>query len=195
MLTARGTNDPRVRRTKQRLQDAFIDLARIKDFDTLTVKDITDRADVNRATFYAHFDDKYALLGESIRTTFMQIVQRRLPTGIVTTAADLEPTILALCEFFRHFDGKCWQQQRRFGVLVEQEIKALLTDMLHAWLAQAGTQAVRDSANAELTATMASWAIYGAALHWSQKNPRQAEEDFARSVLALIAGNVMLVER
>src|SRR5215212_5271899 len=58
VLGTRHTTDPRVRWTKQRLQQAFLDLARIKNFDALTVKDITERAEVNRATFYAHFDNK-----------------------------------------------------------------------------------------------------------------------------------------
>jgi AcrR family transcriptional regulator len=195
VLVTRQTTDPRARWTKQRLQQAFLDLARIKNFDALTVKDITDRAEVNRATFYAHFDNKYELLHETIRTTFMQMVQRRLPTGRVTISADLEVIIVAVCEFLKQFDGKCWQQQRRFGVLVEREIKALLTNILHAWLANADIQPMRDGASAELTATMASWAIYGAAVHWNQQDPQQPEEDFARTALVLIARIVLLGER
>jgi AcrR family transcriptional regulator len=194
MLSAGEKGDPRVRRTKQLLQQAFLELVRIKSFEDLTVKDITDRATVNRATFYAHFDDKYALLDETIRTTFVQIVQRRLPKGAVTSSTDLEQVILAVCDFLRHFDGNCWQIQRRFGVLVEREIKALLADLLHVWLAKVDTQQLPDRATAELAATMASWAIYGAALHWSRQRPRQPEGDFARTVLPLIAGSVTLAQ-
>jgi AcrR family transcriptional regulator len=194
MLAAEEKSDPRVRRTKQLLQQAFVDLARIKSFEDLTVKDITDRATVNRATFYAHFDDKYALLDETIRTTFLQIVQRRLPTGAVTSSNDLEQVVLAVCDFLRQFDGNCWQVQRRFGVLIEREIKALVADLLQAWFVKAGAQQLPDGATAQLAATMASWAIYGAALHWSHQHPRQPEDDFARSVLLLVAGNVTLVQ-
>jgi AcrR family transcriptional regulator len=143
----------------------------------------------------AHFDNKEALLDETIRISFLQMVERRLPTGHVTSSADLEPIIVAVCEFLKQLNGKCWQQQRRFGVLVEREIKALLTDILRVWLADMEAQPMRDGASAELTATMASWAIYGAALHWSYQDVRQPEEEFARAVQPLIARIVMLGER
>jgi AcrR family transcriptional regulator len=192
MLSAREKGDPRVRRTKQLLQQAFVDLVRVKSFEDLTVKDITDRAAVNRATFYAHFGDKHALLDETIRTTFRQIVQRRLPAGAVTSSNDLEPIVLAVCDFLKQFDGRCRHMQRRFGVLVEREIKALVADLLLVWLIKTDTRQLPDGATAELAATMTSWAIYGAALHWSQQHPRQPEDDFARAVLPFITGNMTL---
>ncbi|MDT4050903.1 TetR family transcriptional regulator, partial [Staphylococcus arlettae] len=51
--------DPRIIRTKKLLMDAFRKIAKEKELHTMTVKDITDEATVNRATFYAHFIDKY----------------------------------------------------------------------------------------------------------------------------------------
>ncbi|GHO57236.1 TetR/AcrR family transcriptional regulator [Ktedonobacter robiniae] len=54
--------DLRVRRTRKLLQQAFIDLTVEKGFATLTVRDITERAMVNRSTFYRHYLDKYDLL-------------------------------------------------------------------------------------------------------------------------------------
>ena len=49
--------DPRVTRTKKLLMDAFREIAKEKKLQTITIKDITERATVNRATFYAHFYD------------------------------------------------------------------------------------------------------------------------------------------
>src|SRR3984893_12545839 len=54
--------DPRIRRTRQLLQGALRELMRAKSFDEVSVQDITDAATVNRATFYDHYTDKYALL-------------------------------------------------------------------------------------------------------------------------------------
>jgi AcrR family transcriptional regulator len=56
------TEDLRVRRTRKLLQQAFIELTVEKGFATLTVRDITERAMVNRSTFYRHYLDKYDLL-------------------------------------------------------------------------------------------------------------------------------------
>ena len=54
--------DPRVLRTRKLISDSFIKLSHIKDFSEITVKDITEEAMINRATFYNHFYDKYDLL-------------------------------------------------------------------------------------------------------------------------------------
>src|ERR1700738_4216470 len=69
--------DPRLRRTRQLLQDALRNLLKQKEFDKISVQDITEAATVNRATFYAHFEDKFALLGELIRVTFLDLLAQR----------------------------------------------------------------------------------------------------------------------
>lgn len=55
-------DDLRVRRTRLSIQNAFIELTIEKNFNSVTITDITDRAMVNRSTFYRHFQDKYDLL-------------------------------------------------------------------------------------------------------------------------------------
>jgi AcrR family transcriptional regulator len=54
--------DLRVRRTRKLLQKALLEAASEKGFAHVTVRDITERAMVNRATFYRHYEDKYDLL-------------------------------------------------------------------------------------------------------------------------------------
>jgi AcrR family transcriptional regulator len=54
--------DRRVQRTQQLLQTALISLIQEKGYEALSVQDIIDRANVGRATFYAHFDNKEDLL-------------------------------------------------------------------------------------------------------------------------------------
>jgi AcrR family transcriptional regulator len=56
--------DLRVRRTRKLLQEAMIALTIEKGFASLTVRDIAERAMVNRATFYRHYLDKYDLLDQ-----------------------------------------------------------------------------------------------------------------------------------
>ena len=48
------TQDRRVRRTRMRLQQAMLELLKEKDARSITVRELTERADVNRGTFYAH---------------------------------------------------------------------------------------------------------------------------------------------
>ncbi|MFN8375405.1 MAG: helix-turn-helix domain-containing protein [Anaerolineae bacterium] len=53
--------DRRVDRTRALLQQALMELIREKGYDAVTIQDITDRANVGRATFYLHYPSKDAL--------------------------------------------------------------------------------------------------------------------------------------
>ncbi len=64
--------DPRIVRTKQLLVDAFLKISREKKLSQITVKDITDIATLNRATFYAHFTDKEDLLDYTLSVTILK---------------------------------------------------------------------------------------------------------------------------
>lgn len=53
--------DMRIRRTKQNIVNAFVELTKKKKIDSITVQEIAKKAMVNRATFYAHYHDKQDL--------------------------------------------------------------------------------------------------------------------------------------
>lgn len=55
------TSDRRIRKTEQALQYAFIHLVLEKDFSQITVKELCERADINKSTFYLHYRDLYDL--------------------------------------------------------------------------------------------------------------------------------------
>ncbi len=54
--------DRRIRRTKKSLADALIALALEKEYDGITIQEITDRADIGYRTFFRHYADKDELL-------------------------------------------------------------------------------------------------------------------------------------
>ena len=57
-----GRKDRRVQRTQQLLEAALLSLIKEKEFDLITVQEIIDRANVGRATFYAHYENKEDLI-------------------------------------------------------------------------------------------------------------------------------------
>ncbi|HXW82729.1 MAG TPA: helix-turn-helix domain-containing protein, partial [Acidimicrobiales bacterium] len=67
--------DRRVRRTERALREAFVSLVLERGYDKVSVEDITERADVARATFYAHFASKEELL----TVVFNQLVDDLMP--------------------------------------------------------------------------------------------------------------------
>ncbi|PHK49622.1 TetR/AcrR family transcriptional regulator C-terminal domain-containing protein [Staphylococcus edaphicus] len=58
------TEDCRVRKTKRAIKNAFIQLLKVKELEQITIQDITNLADINRGTFYLHYEDKYILLSD-----------------------------------------------------------------------------------------------------------------------------------
>lgn len=58
----RAREDPRVQRTLKLILEALIELTVRKGFSNVTVRDITQHAGINRATFYRHYQDKFDLL-------------------------------------------------------------------------------------------------------------------------------------
>ncbi|GAB1332030.1 TetR/AcrR family transcriptional regulator [Streptomyces sennicomposti] len=61
-MDTKPAGDRRVRRTRAALRTALVDLVLAKGFHAITVEEIAERANVGRATFYAHYRDKEDLL-------------------------------------------------------------------------------------------------------------------------------------
>lgn len=78
METAR--QDRRVRRTQKLLKESLLELMDQKEFKNISIKDITELADLNRGTFYLHYTDTYSLLQEmesEVLKDFQEIVSDR----------------------------------------------------------------------------------------------------------------------
>ncbi|MFS0593207.1 TetR/AcrR family transcriptional regulator [Cytobacillus horneckiae] len=59
--------EKRKRRTQKLILDTFFMLLNEKPFDKITVNQISKLADINRGTFYLHYQDKYELLEKTIK--------------------------------------------------------------------------------------------------------------------------------
>jgi AcrR family transcriptional regulator len=72
-------NDARVRRTQRRLREAIVSLIHEKSYPAIAVHEILERADVGRSAFYAHFQNKDALLTSGIEQMLHAVPPRALP--------------------------------------------------------------------------------------------------------------------
>lgn len=72
--------DRRILKTKKALHNALTELCTEKDFDRITVKEICDKANTGRVTFYTYYEDKNALLEEcltEVRDECLAIFKKR----------------------------------------------------------------------------------------------------------------------
>lgn len=67
--------DRRVRRTRRLLGEAVLALMLEKEYDAITIQDITEQADLNRATFYLHYNSKEELLVDALEQQFDELVE------------------------------------------------------------------------------------------------------------------------
>ena len=175
--------DPRVRRTRGLILQAFNDLLSEKNFESVSVQDVTDKAQINRATFYAHFQDKYALLDFSIQQMFMQEIEKRTLNVCSYSPDNLRNLILAVCEFLGKLHTSCSQPHQQFESLVEGTIKKQIFDLLSYWLR-------KSKVPTEIPVTVATWAIYGLASHYSHAKKRPALEKFVDEAFPLVSVNL-----
>ncbi|WP_141504653.1 TetR/AcrR family transcriptional regulator [Paenibacillus luteus] len=68
--------DRRILKTQEALKKAVLELMAEKNFDHITIQDLSDRANVSRGTIYLHYLDKYDLLDKLIETHIIELRER-----------------------------------------------------------------------------------------------------------------------
>src|SRR5215831_9760971 len=86
--------DRRVKRTQNLLAKALISLTLEKGYEAITIRDITERADVGYATFFRHYHDKDALLHD-----VAEVVLDDLLELLSTEPFDADPAIVGALIF------------------------------------------------------------------------------------------------
>jgi len=189
MATAPKGSDPRVKRTRRLIQNAFLELLQEKGFTAISIQDITERATVNRGTFYAHFADKNALIEAIIREQFQQVVASILPPTACWSRRSLGLLIQAVEEFFQEMHSHCGPPGG-LDPLLERAVQEELSQLLVTWLKQAPTAGKRWPVPVETLALVVSWAIFGAGVQWSQGAKRTSAEQMADDALLVLTEGV-----
>lgn len=123
--------DRRVKYTKKVIRHSFLQLLGEKPLGKITVKEICEKADINRATFYAHYEDLYDLLGKI--EEFYQEVRLSVRDMERESFAGIIP--VAILKKIRENETLC---QAMFGKYGDKEFLAkmmyfAMEDSLNAW--------------------------------------------------------------
>src|SRR5918994_6833037 len=186
--------DPRVKRTRELIVRAFGELVMEKGHRGLTVQEVAERATVNRATFYDHFRDQYELLDYFISEAFRGELRRRLPTTPGLDEESLRVLVLAACHFLSKLETGCRTRSDRQFIrpMVEAQVQSELYEVLLGWIEASPRKANSLRATPENTASVVSWAIFGAGVVWGRNGGARSAEGVADEVLSVIVEGLQL---
>jgi AcrR family transcriptional regulator len=167
--------DRRVERTRQLIRAAFRSLLEEKGYETVTVQDIIDRANVGRATFYAHFDNKDELFAsgfDELRASLKALQRAALLRG-----ADLGERVFAFSEeMFAHanqyrnvFQAMVGKQS---GVVVQRLLHKLLVDLVRDDVKAASGRGATSAVAVDAVAQFIAGGLFGLLVWWLNARPR-----------------------
>lgn len=181
--------DQRSKRTRDALGDALITLMHEKPFDTITVQDVLDLADVSRSTFYSHFRDKDDLFLSDADDFFQHMA------NLLTMRGETSNRVAPVREMFEHVGslGKLYDTmvasgnfqeamqlaQEHFARGIEQRLAKL--SLAHAQASPGRTALAHGFAGAMLS--MMSWWLS----HNQPSSPAEMDEAFHKMVWAGVA--------
>lgn len=168
--------DRRVRRTRELLHRALLELIGEQGYDRVTVQDILDRADVGRSTFYAHFRDKEDLLRSGVADVNAAVAAEIERQGRTLTGL-LQPLLIV----FRHVESHrhMWQPLARKGGLdlglrmLREHSEELLREHLPAHFPRAGA----DGAQLEAAVQATTGALTGLLTWWVANDVRAGADE------------------
>ncbi len=133
----RGKDDRRVKYTKMVLKESFINLLEKKNISQISIKEICEDADINRATFYSHYSDQYDLLRKiedelldnvkSHLSEFDQLIDSQYAVAITEKIFEYIRENAKLCKLLLSERGD-FNFQKRIMMLVYDKIITEITE-------------------------------------------------------------------
>jgi AcrR family transcriptional regulator len=133
--TQRRKPDERIRRTRERLGSALVELIQEKPIDEVTVQEVLDRASVGRSTFYLHFRDKNDLLLSQLET-FLEIMSTTL-----SIRKEKSDRVVPVAEMFAHIGG----QNKIYRALADSGRLTDFFDLAQGYFGRGIEQRLRES--------------------------------------------------
>ncbi len=188
--------DPRVIRTRQLLRDALVSLIAEKGFDAITVQDIADRATLNRATFYLHYQDKHDLLIKSLHDAIDELVA---DIGPIEENAQLlvDGPQRPIVQVFQHVA----QHARFYQVMMGAEgvpafiagVRDYMAVITLRWLSVLQPVPEKSVVPLEIVANSLSWSLLGVLIWWLDHDLPQSPEYMAEQFRLLITSDLRQV--
>jgi AcrR family transcriptional regulator len=186
--------DLRVTKTLEAIRNALIQLMEEKGFEAVTIKDITEKARINRSTFYAHYQDKYHCLS-SHESEFMagitDIAKRH--AAIRNTFGDSLPIAIDIFQYFyRNRDFLRVLLSPKGDPAFQSRLKQTMWEQLYERTAASPARAKRMPISPEYVASYVSGAHLSVIQYWLDNGCKESPEVMARTLsLLTVKGPVL----
>lgn len=176
--------DPRIIRTKKLLVEAFQEVSREKKMSQITVKDITERATVNRATFYAHFTDKYDILNYTLSETILKDLNNTLSVSDIINETVISNLFISIANYMVEVQDSCKMNSETFCNQAHQRINNELEDIFTIMLRNSYPE--QDIDVLVNSASFLASGLCGLARHWLDTSSLIAEAFIDKNLPFLI---------
>lgn len=185
--------DRRVRRTRALLRQALTELLEEKEVQAITVQELTERADVNRGTFYAHYKDLYDMVNKMQEDLFREISLLLDRYGPESFRAGLEPVLTdVFCFVAKNRDLLPIFMEQRTADHFMLGLNRLIYDRcVSRW---AGVYGMGQDADSAYRLEFVVSGMVGLVRAWIQNGFRESPEDMARITGRLIQGGLGAVQ-
>lgn len=195
MSRPNNEGDLRVRRTRKLLWDALMALITERDFDSVSVNDICDRAMVHRTTFYNHYQDKYDLLNSGMLEMYEELRVGSAPPDAVMQRYDPDHPPAYFVGLLQHV----LDNRHFYAAMLRGSGLSLFRERLHAYLIDASLQRLKlletAQGNAavplELVAYFDAGAILNAVAWWAQHGFHLTPLHMAQHLMQLLGYGTM----
>ena len=171
------------------LHHALIGLSREKPYSSIAVKEILDRADIGRSTFYMHFRDKDDLLESSIREVLgpIQAQPRRSGSSLTSILAFSLPLLKHIDEH-RHDAGPGMKREGR--VVMHARLQDVLAAMIAEELLRSGVRRSEVPIPADLLARHIAATFVLVLDWWVETDTALTAEDVDARFRALVTSTI-----
>lgn len=159
--------------TKEKIQNALLDLMSKKPFHKISIKEICEQAEINRSTYYYYYYEQHDILLESIDELLTLMMDEYFPIE----KQDLRRTLF--CSVFQ-----IYRNREKLKIIMSSDCE---TELMHAWYTRWEKQCMYYKDQIHLPEEYRDWyedfafyGIYSIYRRWNMEDCRQSEENICQ---------------
>ena len=172
--------DRRVVKTKRAIRNAFAELLSQKKIHEITIKDIAEKADINRKTFYAHYSGTYQIVDEienNIVSELRELLQDVDLNRCLKNPHEIFQKLTSIINSDINFYGNLMQMDKNSSLITKivQEIKTSLKDSLYEKIHM-------DMFSLDVISDFIISGMLAVFQNWFNSDRKQSIEDLSRTI-------------